>query len=94
MKLPANWPFNIEGGMRKNYNCDGDQCREPTGEVRVYPLGSGGNLILCHACFAHENKYRHVRGVHYGRPEEWPQVDWSTAERYPPTTITEDYSGE
>jgi hypothetical protein len=72
----------IEMTTMKNWNCDGDHCAVSTGEVRVYPLGSGGNLILCQACFAHENKARYLKGVHYGRPEEWPQVDWSAAERY------------
>lgn len=65
-----------------NPNCDGSHCHSAS-EVRVYPLGGGGNLILCHACFAHENKYRFNCGRHYGRPEEWPQVDWATAKRYP-----------
>jgi hypothetical protein len=65
-----------------NPECCGDKCRDPHGEVRVYPLGGGANLILCRACWAHENSYRRVRGVHYGRPEEWPQLDWDTAEVY------------
>lgn len=66
----------------KNWNCCGDHCTNPQGEVRVYPLGSGGNLILCHACWAHENRYRFNCGRHYGRPEEWPQHDWAKAEVY------------
>ena len=68
--------------MPKNWNCDKTKCTEGHGEVRVYPLGSGGNLILCHACWAHENRSRHLKGVHYGRPEEWPQLDWAKAEVY------------
>ena len=62
-------------------NCDGSG---PHGgsEVRVYPLGSGGNLILCHRCWAHENRYRYMRGVEHKRPEDWPQVDWAKAEVY------------
>ena len=27
----------------KNPNCDNEKCRSATGEVRVYPLGGGGN---------------------------------------------------
>jgi hypothetical protein len=65
-----------------NPNCDGSYCRE-CGEVRIYPLGAGGNLILCHSCFAHENRERFNKGRWYSRPEEWPQVDWSTAGHYP-----------
>lgn len=53
-------------------------------EVRVYPLGSGGNLILCQLCFAHENRYRFERGRETGAPENWPQVSWGTAKVYDP----------
>ena len=66
-----------------NPNCDGNHCTEKNGEVKVYPLGAGGNLILCSSCFQHENAYRRVRGKHYGRPEEWPEVDWCMAGKYP-----------
>lgn len=68
--------------MGHNPNCDGGHCQASKGTVKVYPLGGGGNLILCIACWANENRYRHVRGVHYGRPEEWPQINWDTAEVY------------
>lgn len=51
----------------KNWNCCGDQCRDPNGEVRLYPLGGGANLILCHACWAHENRYRYERQADYVR---------------------------
>jgi hypothetical protein len=69
----------------KNWNCDGNQCREPNGETRVYPLGGGANLILCQACFAHENRYRFRRGIEAKRPEDYPQVNWYEARRYPET---------
>lgn len=73
-----------------NANCDGEHCVD-AGEVRVYPLGGGANLILCMRCFAHENRYRFERVQTYVRGGgtreralvEWPQVDWATAERYP-----------
>ena len=65
-----------------NPNCDGSHCHFSDSEVRVYPLGSGGNLILCQTCFAHENRYRHIRSTEYGRPEEWPQVNWAYSEVY------------
>ena len=72
-------------GLLHNHNnmCDGNHCLHATGEVRLYPLGGGGNLILCYACFAVENQYRRTQGKWIGRPEEWPQVEWSTAEVYP-----------
>jgi len=66
----------------RNPNCDGSHCAVANGPVKVYPLGGGGNLILCHACFAHENRYRHARGVETKAPENWPQVAWAKAEPY------------
>jgi hypothetical protein len=68
--------------MTQNPNCDGDKCQYGTGEVRVYPLGGGGNLILCRACWIHENNYRHSRGVETGAPENWPQVMWASSKVY------------
>ena len=65
-----------------NPNCCGGHCREERGEVRVYPLGAGGNLILCHACWAHENRYRYERGREMKRPADWPQENWYAAEVY------------
>lgn len=65
-----------------NPNCDGSHCKSETGEVRVYPLGGGANAILCLACWAYENRYRYERGQETGRPNDWPQVNWNTAEVY------------
>ena len=63
---------------KKNYNCDGAYCTDPKGEVRKYKLGGGANLILCKACWNHENRWRCER---YD-PENWPQIDWDRAEIY------------
>jgi hypothetical protein len=76
-----------------NPNCDGDHCASEHGEVRVYPLGAGGNLILCQACWAHENRYRYDRAFEYNGSKKadiagtegekmWPQENWFTAEVY------------
>jgi hypothetical protein len=65
-----------------NNNCDGARCTSPNGEVRVYPLGGGGNLILCQSCWAHENQYRFNRGKETGEPSNFPQQDWYRAEIY------------
>jgi hypothetical protein len=65
-----------------NWNCDGGHCIDPKGEVKVYPLGGGANLNLCHACWAHENRYRFNRGKENKRPQDWPQQDWAIAKRY------------
>lgn len=66
-----------------NTNCDGSHCRTTYGPVKLYPLGAGGNLILCQGCFAHENRYRLERGAETGQPDNWPTVAWSTARIYP-----------
>lgn len=66
-----------------NPNCDGSHCLSKTAEVRRYPLGGGANLILCAACFRHENRYRSERAKETGCPENWPQVAWETAKPYP-----------
>ena len=63
----------------KNWNCDGDHCTSSTGEVKLYPLPGGGNLILCHACWANENKWR------FNQKKDLPQHDWSVAELYSTT---------
>jgi hypothetical protein len=68
--------------VNRNPNCCGDACRSKEGEVRVYPLGGGANLIVCLACWVHENKYRYERGKETGRPEDWPQQNWNKAEIY------------
>lgn len=61
-----------------NPNCDGSGPHTP-GEIRLYPLGGGGNLILCANCWNKENRYRWRRAVETGAPENWPQEDWQAA---------------
>ena len=68
--------------MVANYMCDGSHCILEHGEVRIYPLGGGGNMIYCKECFAHENRYRAKRGVETKCPENFPQVDWDKAKTY------------
>ena len=63
-----------------NSNCDGTHCRHGYKEVRTYPSSGGGDLYLCLPCFANENMHRHMRAKQTGRPEDCPQVSWSTAE--------------
>jgi len=72
-----NYPMTI-----RNWNCCGEHCNDPAGQVRVYPLGGGANLVLCMACAAHENRYRQHRAKETGRPEDWPQVNWFACEVY------------
>jgi hypothetical protein len=63
-----------------NPNCDGSHCRHCYKEVRQYSLGGGNALCLCLPCFANENMHRHNRAKETGRPEDSPQISWSTAE--------------
>lgn len=65
-----------------NPNCSGSNCRAADGEVRVYPIGGGANLILCHDCFAHENAFNRERG-RSSNPDWFPAVAWATAEHFP-----------
>lgn len=70
--------------MNRNPNCSGGHCASATGEVRVYPLGGGANQIFCHACWAHENRYRYERGD----PAKWPQLNWNEADVYGADTMS------
>lgn len=63
-------------------HCDGAGPHNGPDEVRLLPLGGGANLILCRACFAHENEYRARRGRETGAPENWPVVEWGAAKVY------------
>ena len=63
-----------------NPNCDGSHCRHGYREVRLYPLGSSGNLYLCLPCFANANMQRLQRAKETGKPEDSLQVSCVTAE--------------
>ena len=68
----------------KNWNCSNDRCIDPDGEVRIYPLGGDGNLILCRECVAHENAYRRGRGRYTGNPKAFPTHAWKDLEVFRP----------
>lgn len=68
--------------MTDNPNCDGAGPHNE-GEVRLYPIGGGGNLILCHTCWANENKFNYNRGRETGEPGNFPQHNWFEAKIYP-----------
>jgi hypothetical protein len=68
--------------------CEGDHCCEPNGEVRVYPLLFAARVILCHACWERENRYRYGRGKELGCPEHWLTRDWEAAQRYKPLRLS------
>lgn len=63
-------------------NCDGGGPHRP-GEVRVYPIGGGGNLILCQACWAHEVGFEIERLRAARVPNsEWNLLKWEDAQVY------------
>lgn len=51
-------------------------------ETRIYPIGGGGNLILCWKCFVKENRYNYERGRETKTPENFKQVNFYNAEIY------------
>ena len=58
--------------MNNNPMCDGVGCQEQNGEVRKLPYGSsGGNMILCRACYELEMAARadnRERGIEEDMP--------------------------
>lgn len=67
----------------KNWNCDNSHCRNPHGEVRIYPIGGGSNLVLCSDCWAYENRYNKSRQRKSKYNEKnFPTHDWNTAKVY------------
>ena len=67
--------------MAENWNCDGSG-PHTDGKVKLYPLGGGANLILCHSCWHRENQYRRDRGRETKNPDNWPVLDWASAKPY------------
>jgi hypothetical protein len=79
-------PATLAGTPVHARYCEGDHCCEPDGEVRVYPIlvnVRSARVILCRACWEHENRHRHERGEELGCPEHWRPRRWDAAERYP-----------
>lgn len=67
--------------IHNNNNCDGSYCVKIKGAVRVLPF-PGGNLILCHACFDHEIKFRKSRNRDLPRGGKLDLPDWEDLEIY------------
>lgn len=79
--------FNAQAvtNIMKNPNCDNDKCLQSAGEVRLLPLGSGANLILCKACFEHEIRYRRERNRSLGRENQFQTPTWEMLSKYETT---------
>ena len=78
--VTAAFPNQVQHDEQHQSKCDGSHCRHGYNEVRKYPSSGGADLYLCLPCFANENMHRHMRAKQTGRPEDWVQVSWSTAE--------------
>ena len=68
--------------MSNNPMCDGSRCSKDNGEVRIYPTGGGGNMILCYSCWVYENKFNYRRGVETENPQYFAQHDWNKSKIY------------
>ena len=66
----------------ENYNCDGEVCREPHGPVKRMPIGGGAGLILCQACWAHENRHTYNHNIKNGKDPLEGQEDWYSFPEY------------
>lgn len=71
-----------EEEMAHNNNCDGTHCWAEDGEVRVLPLGGGGNLILCRSCFEYEIRYRKERNKELGTAAQFDLPVWESLKVY------------
>lgn len=66
----------------KNFGCDGGHCVRSAGETRVLPIGGGGNLILCRACYAYELAWRAERNRELGSAAQFDLPSWESLEVY------------
>ena len=66
----------------KNPNCGGAHCSAATGPVKLYPTGGGGNDILCHSCWEHQNAYNRQRVRDGAEAANFPVQDWATAKPF------------
>jgi hypothetical protein len=66
----------------KNWNCDGDLCTSPSGEVRRLPLGGNSAVIVCKACYFHEINYRRERNEELSGSARFDLPRWDSLEVY------------
>ena len=69
--------------MADNPNCNDYHCNTNDGVVKLYPIGGGENLILCHTCWANNNRQNYIRGIETNQPQNFPQHDWYDTPTYP-----------
>lgn len=69
--------------MATNDRCDGEGPHSVRLGVRKYPLGGGGNAILCIKCVQRENEFRtHMRQQKGAQPGAFPSQPWPTLAIY------------
>jgi hypothetical protein len=68
--------------MPRNSNCDYDNCTDATGQVRLLPIGGGGNAILCYACYCHEIEWRQERNKELDGAGRFDIPDWTDLKIY------------
>ena len=70
--------------MGINQMCDGSHCKNEHGEVKLYPIGGEGNMILCVVCWANENRsnFNRLKTHRPADPDCWPQHNWFNADTY------------
>lgn len=64
-----------------NQNCDGSG-PHAAGQVRLLPMGGGGNGILCKKCFYKEIAYRKDRNKDLGEFAKFDLPTWESLEIY------------
>ena len=87
-EMKAIDPSGPGAALVRARHCEGVDCCDPEGEVRVYPLLFAAHVILCRRCWEQENRYRRERGRELRCPEHWPQHDWDRAEHYQPLRLS------
>lgn len=62
--------------MNRNQNCDGSHCRHENGTVQRMALPGNAGLMLCSACWAHENHWRQLRNAELAPDCQFPIIAW------------------
>lgn len=67
----------------QNPNCDGAHCTVERGEVRLLPMESAGNAILCYSCFLHELGFRRQENYRLNPSVRFALPAWDSLKVYP-----------
>ena len=66
-----------------NVLCEGQNCTEATGEVRLYPIGGGGNMVLCRDCWDAHNAFviEQANATDAANRKNFKTLDWEAGKR-------------